>query len=349
MQKILISGHNPTFKNNFMNSLQFKKTIVTLDGYDGAVKSSHINYYAYFRRYNDEQLIELIKNLLYVHEIPHAEIIFVENYLLFLKKLMRVLNKNMTLLDAFIQCENYEIVKQEFNKLLQTQTIDFSVFDYYMNQYIGFHTPEFISIEMFIVLLFKNTGCPSSRCSTIQLDEINQDVHLYLINEMMKVTHQPLILIEDHKQYNTQTLKHFFEMNKEDYPLIAIFKDIFLHEELISQIPYLFSTKIYLNHSEHSANIISQLAGEVEVVHTTSTISRNKRIGSESLLDRLFGTDKTETVATLAPVKEPKISKEEIMYLNKNVCLLQTYDSTLRLFVWSNKLQLLLKNTNLIS
>lgn len=25
MQKILISGHNPTFKNNFMNSLQFKK------------------------------------------------------------------------------------------------------------------------------------------------------------------------------------------------------------------------------------------------------------------------------------------------------------------------------------
>ena len=262
---------------------------------------------------------------------------------------MRVLNKNMTLLDAFIQCENYEIVKHEFNKLLQTQAIDFSVFDYYMNQYIGFHTTEFISIEMFIVLLFKNTGCPPSRCSTIQLDEINQDVHLYLINEMMKVMHQPLILIEDHKQYNTQTLKHFFEMNKEDYPLIAIFKDIFLHEELISQIPYLFSTKIYLNHSEHSANIISQLAGEVEVVHTTSTISRNKRIGSESLLDRLFGTDKTETVATLAPVKEPKISKEEIMYLNKNVCLLQTYDSTLRLFVWSNKLQLLLKNTNLIS
>lgn len=349
MQKILISGHNPTFKNNFINSLQFKKTIVTLDGYDGAVKSSHINYYDYFRRYNDEQLIELIKNLLYVHEIPHAEIIFVENYLLFLKKLMRVLNKNMTLLDAFIQCENYEIVKLEFNKLLQTQAIDFSVFDYYMNQYIGFHTTEFISIEMFIVLLFKNTGCPLSRCSTIQLDEINQDVHLYLINEMMKVTYQPLILIEDHKQYNTQTLKHFFEMNKEDYPLIAIFKDIFLHEELISQIPYLFSTKIYLNHSEHSANIISQLAGEVEVVHTTSTISRNKRIGSESLLDRLFGTDKTETVATLAPVKEPKISKEEIMYLNKNVCLLQTYDSTLRLFVWSNKLQLLLKNTNLIS
>ena len=80
MQKILISGHNPTFKNNFMNSLQFKKTVVTLDGYDGAVKSSHINYYDYFRRYNDEQLIELIKNLLYVHEIPHAEIIFVENY-----------------------------------------------------------------------------------------------------------------------------------------------------------------------------------------------------------------------------------------------------------------------------
>lgn len=211
------------------------------------------------------------------------------------------------------------------------------------------HTLKFISIEMFIVLLFQNKSCPPSRCSNIQLDEINQDVHLYLINEMMKVTHQPLILIEDHKQYNTQTLKHFFEMNKEDYLLIAIFKDIFLHEELITQIPYLFSTKIYLNHSEHSANIISQLADEVEVVHTTSTISRNKRIGSESLLDRLFGTDKTEAVATLAPVKEPKISKEEIMYLNKNVCLLQTYDSTLHLFVWSNKLQLLLKNTNLIS
>lgn len=48
-----------------------------------------------------------------------------------------------------------------------------------------------------------------------------------------------------------------------------------------------------------------------------------------------FGADKTETVATLAPVKEPKMSKEEIMYLNKNVYLLQTYDSTLRLFVWS--------------
>ena len=102
MQKILISGHNPTFKNNFINSLQFKKTVVTLDGYDGAVKSSHINYYDYFRKYNDEQVIELIKNLLYVHEIPHANIIFVENYLLFLKKLISVFSKNMTLLDAFI-------------------------------------------------------------------------------------------------------------------------------------------------------------------------------------------------------------------------------------------------------
>lgn len=349
MKKILISGNNPTFKNEFINSLQFKKTVVSLDGYVGAVKSSDINYYDYFRRYSDEQLIQLIKYLLYIHEMSHATIVFVETYLLFLRKLMIILNKNMKLLDAFIQCENYELVKEELNKHLQTQTIDLSVFQYYMNQYIGFHTPEFISTEMFIVLLFQNRGYFPSRCSNIQLDEINQDVHLYLINEMMKTTHQPLVLIEDHKQYNTQTLKHFFELNKEDYPLIAIFKDIFLHEELISQIPYLFSTKIYLNHNAHSANIISKLSGEVEVVHTTSSISRNKRIGSESLLDRLFGTDKTEQVSTLAPVKEPKISKEEIMYLNKNVCLLQTCDSTFRLFAWSNKLQLLLKTTKLIT
>lgn len=54
---------------------------------------------------------------------------------------------------------------------------------------------------------------------------------------MMKVTHQPLILIEDHKQYNTQTLKHFFEMNKEDNLLIAIFKDIFLYYRFLISSP----------------------------------------------------------------------------------------------------------------
>ena len=54
---------------------------------------------------------------------------------------------------------------------------------------------------------------------------------------MMKVTHQPLILIEDHKQYNTQTLKHFFEMNKEGYQLIVIFKDIFLYHRFFISSP----------------------------------------------------------------------------------------------------------------
>lgn len=59
-------------------------------------------------------------------------------------------------------------------------------------------------------------------------------------------------------------LKTVYGHYEEDYLLIATIKDIFLHEELISQISYLFSTKIYLNHSEHSANIIFQIVESEE-------------------------------------------------------------------------------------
>lgn len=97
-------------------------------------------------------------------------------------------------------------------------------------------------------------------------------------------------------------------------PVHLFSKNVFnLPESDLSAVMNRFPVRIYSRHEEMSScGKVSECCGEVEVVKSTRSVARDRRLRANSPIDILFNLSKTETESTTAPIREPKFRKEEI-------------------------------------
>lgn len=118
-------------------------------------------------------------------------------------------------------------------------------------------------------------------------------------------------IIEQYGDWKKQTVKFIRELPEGIY--CAFFsKDFFAGNNNID-MKERFPVAIYTRHDNmNSCEKIEELLGKIPVVKNTYTVDKDRRIANNSLLDRLFNTNKTEHYTDTAPIFEPKFLKERI-------------------------------------
>ena len=88
-------------------------------------------------------------------------------------------------------------------------------------------------------------------------------------------------------------------------------------EAMLSVVFNRFNVRIFSRHpTMASAETLERTLGQVDIVRTTQSVSRDRRWRAYSPMDILFNRNKTETVTQLAPVREPRYRKEMIRGLS---------------------------------
>lgn len=92
----------------------------------------------------------------------------------------------------------------------------------------------------------------------------------------------------------------------------------------LSSIQNRFPIRVYSSHNaESSLSAIEEALGGHEVVMTTYTVSRDRRLGANKPVDWLFGTNKTEIYGQTPPTYKPRYRKEDIAALPNGTAIVQ--------------------------
>ena len=348
MSNILISGDNLHFKTKFLsNFLKEKKTIlIHLNEFENekSICATQIDFYNYFSQLSYDDLISVFDELFKIMNFSNLEFLDFIHYLNFLKNLPF---KKEKLIDRIIEYSFAANFNRDLKKNLDNKNIDFNDFQLLLSQYAFLHEKT-NKIESLLIqyLLVKNHISLENMINTnifINIDTtINQDVILYLlikiINKIFNKNKIDLIIIEKIKYFEDSSLLEIIHQVPSTMNTYFIFDDFFIHKNLLPNYSLFFDYYVFLKHSMKSSALISELFGDILVSKKTYTLDKERRLKSNSLKDRLFNTNKTEHYTTLAPVREPRIFKEEIAFMNDHLCLCYSKYTNSPLFIdWTSQ------------
>lgn len=179
-------------------------------------------------------------------------------------------------------------------------------------------------------------ACPSSAL-VLPLYELEGDdslkiALLQLLRFGLKDVHpsQYHILIMDKGCGTRKPLAGFVEKTA-DRSVTLFSKDIFSigDENVLTMIQNRFTARVYARHaSESSCAALEKALGVTEIIKHSYTSHYDRRFAANKPLDVLFGKNKSESYAQLAPVYEPRYRKEMIASLPNGAAIVEYHGNS---------------------
>lgn len=352
MSKILISGDNCSFKQTIMNTLLKSQQciIIHLDDINDqrSLLSSQIDYYDYFYNLLYDNFIKEIDNIFHILNYKSEDIFNFIRYIFFIKNLSFT-NKE-SLVDLIIRYSHTYNFNKDIKKALDNQVINLEEFEEILSEYDTLHHNILNQESALIGLLLKKKShllqsIKDTRCIKIDT-QVNQKLYIHIISNMINKEfinqNIKIIIIENKICFNDESLLELVETLDDSFDICGFFHDVFIHHDCLDKLMLFFDYYIYNRHSMKSSEYISKLLGEVLVTKYSYTLDKDRRFRNNTLLDRLFNTNKVEHYTTQAPVREPKVFKEEIADMDDTLCLSYSKESKEPIFIdWKHHMNLL--------
>lgn len=248
------------------------------------------------------------------------------SYLSFIKETETRLGNNAPIsIETLEEYSGTILVQHKLRKLVERKRLSDESYNYLLRRYAEVSSAA-ADFEMFLLLFApfigeKSTPQPSKRTAVhltvgeYATDPLMQEVMCSLMLSFIKKNPEDCsVLIIDDAKSDSACIIDVLKNLPTTTEVHMFTKDAFsLDDEELNLLMHIFPVRIYTRHdSMDSCAKIEECCGYIDVVKKSYSTAVDKRIRASTAFDMLFGTNRTETEARNAPVKEARYRKEMI-------------------------------------